>query len=612
MQAALHGAAGDVEDLRDLGLAEVLVVPQHQHLAEALGQLREAEPEPAVTRELGRRHVVAPARARLLAERVERAPPRVEPAPTITAQVVGDLEQPGGEAPTAVEAIAGAGHADPALLEQVAGAVAGAPPQKGVERGPPAIDQGRERLCVTRLDRRHQVLVRAHGSRRYRTVLSCPASGVRVLRRIREIGSCDEERFGYNMRLRRAGRGGRLVAPQVLVVGGGLAGVSAAVGLREAGCGVQLLEREARVGGRAAGTTRDGFRLDDAPHLVSARDRRLLELIAAAGLAERFLPLRPVIVAHARGGRVEPAPPAGHRLEVARIGGVRLRQALRLHPLARLERRFAELLDPESPERAVRLDDRSTADFVRLYFGPSVLERWAEPMLGSDLLADAATASRVSFLIARQARGEAPLATLRAGPAELAEALVRPGIDRVGVAVRGLEPEPLALDTSDGVLRADAVVLAVPAEETLRLAAPALAPAECEALAAARSAPALVLHAALERSPTRKATRVRVPACEGSPLATVAIEPGGPGAPAPPGAALASLVARPAWSRAHLEADAGVIEKDLLAALERILPGASGAIRFCEIRRHVRGVPCFEVGRYRQLARLAALHAEGR
>jgi len=398
------------------------------------------------------------------------------------------------------------------------------------------------------------------------------------------------------------------------VVGGGLAGVAAAAALREAGCGVQLLEREARAGGRAAGSSRDGFRLDAAPFLVSARERRLLDLIAAAGLGERLLPLRPVILSHTRDGRIEPAPPAGRRLEVARIGGVRLREALRLHRLARLERRFADLLDPEAPERAIRLDDRSAADFARLYFGASVFARWVEPILGSDLLSDATESSRVSFLLARRARGEAPLATLRGSPAEVADALWQRDSDRLGVEVRGLEcaAGEVSLDSTAGRLRADAVVLALPAAETLRVAAAALAPAEREGLAAARSAPAIVLNAALEQAPARKATRVRVPSVEGSPLATIAAEPGGAGAPAPAGAALVSLVARADWARAHLEAADAVIEKALLDAFEQVFPRAAAAIRFVEIRRYAHAVPHFGVGRYRQLARLAALQTEQR
>jgi len=405
-----------------------------------------------------------------------------------------------------------------------------------------------------------------------------------------------------------------VAAPQVLIVGGGLAGVSAAATLRQAGCGVELLEREARAGGRAAGEEREGFRLDAAPFLVSAREQRLLDLIGAAGLTERLLPLRPVTLVHARGGRLDAAPPAGRRLEVARIGGVRLREALRLHRLARLERRFAALLDPEAPERAVRLDERSAADFVRLYFGASVLERWAEPILGSDLLADATEASRVAFLLARRARGEAPPATLRGSPAAIADALLRPGVDALGVEARALERSGagLALDTSAGVRRADAVVLALPAAETLRVAAPALLPAEREGLAPLRTVAALVMHVALERAPTRKATRVRVPRVERLPVATIAVEPGGRDAPAPAGAALVSLVATPAWSRAHLEADDSVVEKALLDALERVFPRSASAIRFRAIRRYGSALPHFDVGCYRALARLRSLAAEQR
>jgi oxygen-dependent protoporphyrinogen oxidase len=403
-----------------------------------------------------------------------------------------------------------------------------------------------------------------------------------------------------------------LSGPQVLIVGGGLAGVAAAAALRAAGCGVTLVERETRPGGRAAGEVQEGFRLDAAPFLVSGREQRLLALIADAGLAGRLLPLRPVALAHARAGRLDPAPPAGRRLEVARIGGVRLREALRLHRLGRLQRRFASLLDPEAPEGAVRLDDRSAADFVRLYFGPSVLARWAEPILGSDQLADAGAASRVAFLLASRARGEAPPGTLRGSPAEVAEALVRPE-DTLGVEARALERvgAELALATSAGERRANAVVLALPAREAARIAAPLLAPAEREGLARLHTVPALVLHAAAERAPTRKATRVRVPRAEGHPLATVAVEPGGREAPAPAGAALVSLVATPAWSRAHLEADDAVVAKELFGALARVLPGA-GALRVLRIQRWASALPSFEVGCYRELARLRALQAEQR
>jgi protoporphyrinogen oxidase len=405
---------------------------------------------------------------------------------------------------------------------------------------------------------------------------------------------------------------GRMSQAQVLVVGGGLAGLAAATGLRDAGCSVRVVERAAAPGGRARGEEREGFRLDAAPYLVGAGEQRLRALIERAGLAGKLLPLRPLEVAQTRGGRIEAVPPAGRPLEVARIGGVRLRQALRLHRLARLDRRFGDQLDSERPERAGALDYRSAADFVRLYFGESIWQHWALPMLAADVLADPAEVSRVCFLLHRAARGEAPLASLRGSPATIAEALWAEedvlGGDVVNVAE---EADGVAVHLGEGrKFSGDAVVLALPAAATLRVAHGLLAPAERDALADASTAPTIVLCLALDKSPVRKATRLRVCPGEGLPLASVAIEPGGPGSPAPEGAALLQAVATPGWTAAHLDAADTVVEKDLIGALERLYPGATEAARFSTLARHAEALPRFDVGRYRALARLRAVQAD--
>jgi protoporphyrinogen oxidase len=54
----------------------------------------------------------------------------------------------------------------------------------------------------------------------------------------------------------------------VLVLGGGLAGLSTAYHLRRSGCGVLVAEREARVGGTASSSARKGFVFDRTGHLL--------------------------------------------------------------------------------------------------------------------------------------------------------------------------------------------------------------------------------------------------------------------------------------------------------------------------------------------------------
>jgi len=90
----------------------------------------------------------------------------------------------------------------------------------------------------------------------------------------------------------------------------------------------------------------------------------------------------------------------------------------------------------------------------------------------------------------------------------------------------------------------------------------------------------------------------------------VALEPGGARAPAPEGAGLATLLARPDWSRRHLDAEDGEIESDLVGALARLYPRAGNALRFAALRRRPAAVPRFPVGRYRALARFRRFEAE--
>jgi len=403
--------------------------------------------------------------------------------------------------------------------------------------------------------------------------------------------------------------------PRVAVVGGGLAGLAAARRLREAGCSVCVLECRARLGGRATSDERQGFVLESGPHLVGAADRQLLELVRSAGLGERLLPLRPVRLEQLHRGGRQQIEPVGWR-GVARLPGVRAYEAFRLRRMGRLMRRFEDIVDPGRPERAARLDDRSVADFVRLYFGSSVLRGWVAPLLAADLQAESDSASRLLFWLHLRARHAVPTGTFRAPLARLAEALAEPGQDRLECEVLGLEPASgggLQVHPREGAsLEVDAVVVATPARPAQRLTEALLVSAERELLARGRMGPAIVMCAALEGERVPCATRIRVPPALGLPASVVMLEPGGGSARAPEGHSLAVLVATPGWSRTHLEAPDEAVEKELLGVLERLCPGAGSALRFCALRRHAAALPRFDVGRYREIARLRRIEGECR
>jgi oxygen-dependent protoporphyrinogen oxidase len=391
--------------------------------------------------------------------------------------------------------------------------------------------------------------------------------------------------------------------------------LAAARRLRERGCRVTVLERSDRVGGRATSDRREGFCFDAGAHQVCATDRNLLGLIASAGLAEQLLPLRPFSLAQVRGGEGFPIDPVGV-LGVARLPGVRFHEALRLMRLGRIVRRFRSILDPQRPERAARLDDRSIADFTRLYFGRSVLDGWVAPFSADPSLCDPDSTSRVLFLLRYVARRYAPVGTLRPGLADLAHALAKGDATRLGASVQAIESAgervTVRLREPDGErsMEADAAVLATRAPVARDIADPLLRTAERDFLTRVRYVAAIVMAAALDRAVVGRATRTRVPATEGWPVMTVSIEPGGPGAPAPEGKELALLTASDQWSRAHLDTPDEIVEKDLLGVLQRLHPGSSSAVCFTTVRRHRQAHPRFDVGRYREIARFRSVQRD--
>ena len=124
--------------------------------------------------------------------------------------------------------------------------------------------------------------------------------------------------------------------------------------------------------------------LDAAPYCASHRDLHLQQLVQAAGLEASLLPLRPTQLAQVHDGALVRLTPGSPRS----VPGVGWRDAWRIRRLARLERGFEPNLDPDVPEKGTRLDDRSAADFVRLYFGPRALAGWAEPLARAEWLGD--------------------------------------------------------------------------------------------------------------------------------------------------------------------------------------------------------------------------------
>ena len=62
----------------------------------------------------------------------------------------------------------------------------------------------------------------------------------------------------------------------------------------------------------------------------------------------------------------------------------------------------------------------------------------------------------------------------------------------------------------------------------------------------------------------------------------------------------------------HLEAPDDAVAKHLVEAFERVHPGFRGSVLFQRVLRVPRGFPCFDVGRYRGIARFEEVQIDRR
>ena len=403
---------------------------------------------------------------------------------------------------------------------------------------------------------------------------------------------------------------------RIVVIGAGIAGLGAAWRLSRLGYDVRVLERAARVGGRAASEAVEGFRFEPAGALLSGADRELLAWVDEVGLRDELLPLRPVVPAQVFRGRVDAIDPRG-LFGVAAIPGMSRLHALRLVRLPRLLARYAPQLESDAPELAAPLDDRSLADFGRLYFGGDVALRWMAPFVGP--LGASPDTSRALFLRRYRAQSDALLGLPRATLSELAEAVASRLTIQSGVEATAIEPSSagglrVAMRERgyERALEADAVVVATAAPEAARIAERLLGSGEREGFACVRHAPALAFVLGLRRALHPHPQCITLPRSEGSALDRIVLEPGVAGGRVPAGRGLAHLEATCEFSAAAEGVPDDALAQELFEAFERLFSGVRGVAEWSRLYRLPRALPRFDVGRYREIARFERIQQDQR
>jgi len=304
------------------------------------------------------------------------------------------------------------------------------------------------------------------------------------------------------------------VQRKAAVVGGGLAGLTAAIALAEQGAQVTLFEAKPRLGGATCSFNRDGLIVDTGQHIFLRCCTAYQGLLAKLGMTEHA-PIQPRFDATV-------IAPGGRR---ARLRRSALPSPLHMLP-SLLRYRFLSVAERSVMSRAslaMRGVDPADPAVDNVRFGDWLAahgqSEHARRVLwdlftvsGLNVAGDDASLALAAVVIKTGLLGAADAADIGIPGLPLSELhgdaaaglLAKLGADiRLGTKVKGIESgqDGYLIELEDGQLTADEVVLAVPPEQAARLIpAGALAAAQVAGWSGLGAAPIVNLHVIYDRT----------------------------------------------------------------------------------------------------------------
>ncbi|WP_354698553.1 Renalase [Paraconexibacter sp. AEG42_29] len=376
---------------------------------------------------------------------------------------------------------------------------------------------------------------------------------------------------------------------QIIVAGGGPAGLAAAFRLQQAGHAVQVLEQSLRAGSKMCSRRRDGFLLDKGAIFLPTTHRNLLGIAADAGLSDQLVP-GGFVFGLVRDGKV-------HRLDGERI----VRDFVRTQALSPRAKVAAARLVPE----VLRARKATTTRIVEAgeYDGMTLAE-WAEgnlsrevsdhllgPAIRGIFATEPSDVSRVEFLGILALFAGAKLLAFRGGMGAYADGLA----DQLDV-VLGAEVVEVR-QTADGaevtwreedgehVRSVDGCVVALPARRAVSVR-PDMDQWRRDYLSMVRAGKIITPNIALDAAPAgMDTTYAMVPRSEHPFLGAIGFDHNKAPGRAPAGKGLLTATLTTDWCERHVDDHDDSLSAIAVEAADSFLPGTADAVQFVEITR---------------------------
>ncbi|HEY3238679.1 MAG TPA: NAD(P)/FAD-dependent oxidoreductase, partial [Acidimicrobiia bacterium] len=398
---------------------------------------------------------------------------------------------------------------------------------------------------------------------------------------------------------------------RIIVVGAGIAGLTAGFRLRQAGCDVTVLEAEDHVGGKMRTVERDGFRVDTAAAILPTTYKQMVTLIADAGLAGEVQPTSD-LVGFLREGtvhRVHSGNPIGDAATTGLLSPTAKLTAVKLvTDLVRAGKR----LDWYDLGQAAELDVETARGYADRRLNDELLEWVIAPALASLFVASPERLSAVDFLFAVRNILGGSFFNSATGSDFLPKGLARHLNVELSARVTSVE------DRGDGVTvtwnrdgevehveGASAAVIALSAHQMAGIY-PQLDPVRREVVEAIDYSTCVNVHLGLSRPPDEPSMLMPIPRLEQPDLCAIVLDHNRAPGRAPAGKGLLSSYWHTAWGDEQWDRDDDDIVKAALPAIEHVFPGLGDDVEMTQVSRWRPAVVMSKPGSYRDLARFTA------
>jgi oxygen-dependent protoporphyrinogen oxidase len=400
------------------------------------------------------------------------------------------------------------------------------------------------------------------------------------------------------------------VSERAIVVGAGIAGLTAAFRLKEAGFAVTVLEADDHVGGRMATIERDGFLIDTAAAILPTTYTRMVKLITDAGLADGIVPTSD-LVGIVREGTV-------HRLR-SHVKADGLTTKL-LSPAAKLQMvkvvvdlvRAGDRLDWYDLGRAADLDIETARQYADRRLSKEILDWIIDPALGALFVASPERLSSVDFLFAVRNILGGSFFNSPKGVGFLPEGLARHVDVELSARCSSVEERAGGVTVTwdrageaEHVEDASACVIALSGHQMLGVY-PQIDPVRRAVVEDIEYSSCVDVHLGLSEPPGEGSMMIQVPSREHPDLCVIVLDHNRAPGRAPAGKGLLTSYWHTAWADQQWERDDAEIIDGAIPAIDRILPGVAGSVEFTHVQRWRPAVVMSRPGTYRDLARFTA------